>query len=99
MQTWRVELTAGGKILAEVKILRGILQGDTLSLLQFVIAMMTLNIILRKCTARQKLSKSQEKINHDVHERHKTFCQKRKRIGNPNTNYENIVKIKEWNLE
>ena len=28
MQTWRVELSAGGKSLAEVKIQRGIFQGD-----------------------------------------------------------------------
>ena len=64
MQTWRVKLTAGGQILAEVKIQRGIFQGDSLSLLLFVIAMMPLNHILRKCTARYKLSKSHEKINH-----------------------------------
>ena len=59
-----MELKAGGKSLAEVKIQRGIFQGDALSLLLFVIAMMPLNLILRKCTARYKLSKLQEKINH-----------------------------------
>ena len=63
-QTWRVELTAGGKSLAEVKIQTGIFLGDALSPLLFVIAMMPLNYILRKCTARYKLSKSQEKISH-----------------------------------
>ena len=62
MQTWRVELTAGGKSLAEVKIQRGIFQEDALSPLLFVKAMMPLN--LRKCTVGYKLSKSQEKINH-----------------------------------
>ena len=64
MQTWRMELTAGGQSLAEVKIQRGIFQGDALSPLLFVIAMMPLNHILRKCTAGYKLSKSQEKLNH-----------------------------------
>ena len=64
MQTWGVELTAGGQSLSEVKIQRGIFQGDALSPLLIVIAMMPLNHILRKCTARYKLSKSQEKINH-----------------------------------
>ena len=64
MKNWRVELTAGGKSLAETKIQRGIFQGDTLSPLQFIIAMMPLNHILRKCTAGHKLSRSQEKINH-----------------------------------
>ena len=53
--------------------------------------MMSLNLILRKCTAGYKLHKSQEKINHQLYmERHKTLCKKRKRIGNPNTDSENI---------
>ena len=65
MQTWRVELTVGGKSLAEVKIPRAIFQGDALSPLIFVIAMMPLKHILRKCTAGYKLIKSQEKINMD----------------------------------
>ena len=64
MQTWRVKLTAGGRSLAETKIQRRIFQGDALSPLLFIIAMMPLNHILRKCTAGYKLSRSQEKINH-----------------------------------
>ena len=64
MQTWRVELTAGGRSLAETKIQRGIFQGDALSPLLFIIAMMPLDHIIRKCTAGYKLSRSQEKINH-----------------------------------
>ena len=31
-----------------------------------------------------------------VHGRHETFCQKWKRIGKPNTNWEYTVKIEEW---
>ena len=63
-KSWRVELTAGGRSLAEAKIQRGIFQGAALSPLLFIIAMMLLNHILRKCTAKYKLSRSQEKINH-----------------------------------
>ena len=64
METCRVGLTAGGKFLAKVKIQRGIFQRDVLSPLLFVITMMPLSHILKKCTAEYKLSKSQEKINY-----------------------------------
>ena len=40
MKTWRVQLTAGGRSLAEIKFQRGIFQGDSLSLLLFIIAML-----------------------------------------------------------
>ena len=60
MKTWRVKLTAGGRRLAEPNIQRRIFQGDALSPLLFIIAMMPLNHILRKCTAGCKLSTSQE---------------------------------------
>ena len=63
MKTWGVELTAGGRILAEAKIQRGIFQGDALSPILFIIATMRLEHILRKCTAGYKLSRSHEKIN------------------------------------
>ena len=61
MKTWRVELTLGGRSLAQAKIQRAIFQGDALSSLLFIIAIMPLNHILRKCTAGYKLTKSQEK--------------------------------------
>ena len=60
-ENWRVELTAGGKGLVEVKIQRRIFQGDALSPLLFVITMMPFNQILRECPGGCKLSKSQEK--------------------------------------
>ena len=64
MKTWRVELATGGRSLAEAKIQRGIFQGNALSPLLFMIAMMPLSHILRSCTAEYKLSRLQEKINH-----------------------------------
>ena len=51
METWRVELIAGRKSSTEVKIQRGIFQGDALLPVLFIIVMMPLNHILRKCTA------------------------------------------------
>ena len=67
MKTWRVELTAGGRSLVETKTQSVIFQGDALSTLLFMIAMMPLNHILRKYTAGYKLSRSQEKINHRMY--------------------------------
>ena len=54
IETWRVELTTGGKSFEEVMTQRGIFQGDELSSLLFVIAMVPLNHILQKCTVRYK---------------------------------------------
>ena len=64
MKTSREKLTSEGRSLAEVNIQRGIFQGDALSPLLFIIAMMPLYHTLGKCTAGYKLSRSQEKINH-----------------------------------
>ena len=67
MENWRVNLTAGGKSLAEMKIRRGVSQGVALSPLLFVIAMMPLSHMLRKWTGGLKFHKSQEKINHRMY--------------------------------
>ena len=64
MKTCRGKLTAGVRSFTETKIQRGVFQGDALSFLLFITAMMSLNHILRKRTAENKLSRSQEKINH-----------------------------------
>ena len=52
MKTWRLELTAGGRSLAETKIQRGIFQEDALSPVLFIIAMMPLNHITQKMHSR-----------------------------------------------
>ena len=49
MENQSVELTTGVKSLTEVKIQRGIFQGDALSPLLYLIAMIRLNHIFRKC--------------------------------------------------
>ena len=64
MKNLKVEMTAGGKSLAEVKTQGGIFQRNVLSPLLFVIAIMPINHLLRKCTGEYKLSKSRETINY-----------------------------------
>ena len=64
MKYWTVDLPVRGKTLAKVKIQREIFQGDALLPLIFVIVMMSLNHILRKCTGGYRLHNPQEKIDH-----------------------------------
>ena len=51
MKTSKVELTAGGRSLADANVQSGMFQRDVLSPLLFIIAIMLPNHILRKCTA------------------------------------------------
>ena len=67
MKISKVELTPGRRSLTEAKVERGIFQGDALSPLLFITAMMPLNHIVRKCSARYKLSKSQENMIHQMY--------------------------------
>ena len=64
MEKWKVMLCSGNSELGEVEIKRGIFQGDSLSLLVFVLAMIPLSLILRKAKATYEFSESKEKINH-----------------------------------
>ena len=64
MKTWRVELTCANQQLGEVNIKRGIFQGDALSPLLFVVAMIPLTHVLRKIKSGYEFTKSKEKINH-----------------------------------
>ena len=64
MEGWSTMLTSNGETLGEVNINRGIFQGDSLSPLLFVMAMIPLTTLLRKESMGYKFSKSKKQINH-----------------------------------
>ena len=63
MEKWKVMLCSGNSEFGEVEIKRGIFQGDSLSPLVFVLALIPLSLILRKAKAAYEFSESKEKIN------------------------------------
>ena len=64
MEKWKVMLCSGDSELGEVEIKRGIFQGDSLSPLVFVLALIPLSLTLRKTKAAYEFSEGKEKINH-----------------------------------
>ena len=64
MKKWKVKLCSGNSELGEVQIKQGIFQGDSLSMLVFVLALIPLSLILRKAKVAYEFSESKEKINH-----------------------------------
>ena len=64
MENWMVMLCSGNSELGEVEIKRDICQGDSLSPLVFVLALIPLSLILRKAKAAYEFSESKEKINY-----------------------------------
>ena len=64
MKQWNTELTASNQILENVKIRRGIFQGDGLSPLLFVLVKIPLILILRQTKTFCELRKGGKKINH-----------------------------------
>ena len=64
MKQWNRELTASNQRLGNVKIRRGIFQGDSLSPLPFVFVMIPVTLVLRQTKTSNELKKGGKKINH-----------------------------------
>ena len=63
MMKWKVELTCGKEELGEVSIKRGVFQGDALSPILFMIALIPLTSVLRNVKAGYSFVTNKEKIN------------------------------------
>ena len=64
MTKWKVELTSAGERLGEVKIKRGIFQGDSLSPILFVVALIPMSIVLNSMPVGYNLGKDRGNLNH-----------------------------------
>ena len=66
MKQWILSLTSNGKELRDVKINRGIFQGDSLSQLLFVLCMIPMSLVLRKVKAGYEWGTREFSLNHLV---------------------------------
>ena len=64
MRHWRTELTAGGTTLGETRIRSGIFQGDGLSHILFVLALIPLSKLLKDMKDGYHLGEDRPKMNH-----------------------------------
>ena len=64
MKKWKTELTSCGETLGIIRIKRGIFQGDSLSPLLFVLALIPLSLVLRKVKAGYNLGRGCGTVNH-----------------------------------
>ena len=64
MEKWKVMLCSGNSEVGEIGIKWSIFQGDSLSPLVFILALIPLSLILIRAKAAYEFSQSKEKINH-----------------------------------
>ena len=96
MEKWRVMLCAGNSEL-EVDIKRGSFQGDSLSPLVFVLALIPLSLILRKAKAAYEFSGSKEKINNLLFMDDLKLCSRNEKgLDSLVQTIRILIKISEW---
>ena len=64
MTGWKTELILGDTNLGRVNINRGIFQGDSLSLLLFILSLIPLTLVLRRMKQGYSFLKGKSKLNH-----------------------------------
>ena len=62
MKTWKVKLTSGGESLGELKIRMGIFEGDSISPLLFVLALIPKSMVLNTTRTGYQLVKNRGRI-------------------------------------
>ena len=93
MQSWRTVFFSGTNKLGKVNVRRGIFQGDFLSPLLFVVALIPATIVLRILKQGYSFGKGKERFNHLL------FIDNLKLYGSNNNEIDSIVKIVKSCLE
>ena len=93
MQSWRTAFFSGKNKLGKVNVRRGIFQGDFLSPLLFVVALIPATIVLRILKQGYSFGKGKERFNHLL------FIDNLKLYGSNNNEIDSIVKIVKSCLE
>ena len=93
MQSWRTVFFSGKNKLGKVNVRRGIFQGDFLSPLLFVVALIPATIVLRILKQGYSFGKGKERFNHLL------FIDNLKLYGSNNNEIDSIVKIVKSCLE
>ena len=64
MKQWKLSLTLNGNKLGDVKVNRGVFQGDNLSPLFFVLCMIPMSLVLRKVKTGYEWGKKEFSLSH-----------------------------------
>ena len=100
MKQWKLSPTSNGNELGDVKVNRGIFQGDSLSPLLFVLCMIPMSLVLRKVKAWYEWGKKEFSLNHLLFmDDLKLYGKSEKRIDSLVRTVHILTQIWGWNLE